>query len=130
MKHMDFKLESFRGVAHSSPLSQLLQTVAMETQRQLRLPQMLSSPLTVHLLQSLIRASCARRILEIGTYTGFTALGMAEILPTEGVVVCLDDFSDEAWLGHGLRVGSVSKEVVDEHEAHGPWLMLAPLHQS
>eukprot|EP00435_Cladocopium_sp_Y103_P027561 s252_g6.t2 len=83
-------------VYHSSPLSPLLQTVAQETQRQLRLPQMLSSPLTVQLLQTLIRASGARRILEIGTYTGFTALGMAEIL-TEGMeVVCLDDFSDEA----------------------------------
>ncbi|CAL1155236.1 unnamed protein product [Cladocopium goreaui] len=83
-------------VSHSSPLSPLLQTVAQETQRQLRLPQMLSSPLTVQLLQTLIRASGARRILEIGTYTGFTALGMAEILKEGMEVVCLDDFSDEA----------------------------------
>lgn len=57
---------------------------------------MLSSPLTVQLLQTLIRASGARRILEIGTYTGFTALGMAEILKEGMEVVCLDDFSDEA----------------------------------
>lgn len=83
-------------MSHSSPLSPLLQTVAQETQRQLRLPQMLSSPLTVQLLQTLIRASGARRILEIGTYTGFTALGMAEILKEGMEVVCLDDFSDEA----------------------------------
>eukprot|EP00438_Fugacium_kawagutii_P017913 Skav201930 [mRNA] locus=scaffold3992:329762:332208:+ [translate_table: standard] len=84
------------GVAHSSPLTSLLGTVAQQTRRRLRLPQMLSSPLTVQLLCSLIRASGATRILEIGTYTGFTALGMAEILPADGSVVCLDDFSDEA----------------------------------
>ena len=83
-------------VAMSSPLSEILEEVMQKTQ-DLQMPQMLSSPLTVHFLQSLIRASSARRVLEIGTYTGFTALGMAEVLPpSEGLVLCLDDFSDEA----------------------------------
>ncbi|CAJ1404104.1 unnamed protein product [Effrenium voratum] len=81
-------------VAHSSPLSDAVQQVADRTQK-LRMPQMLSSPLTVQLLQSIIRASQATRVLEIGTYTGFTAIGMAEALPPGGTVVCLDDFSDE-----------------------------------
>lgn len=80
---------------HSSPLSSTLEDVAARTRQHLELPQMLSSPLSAHLLQSLIRASRATRVLEIGTYTGYTAIAMAEALPPGGRVVCLDDFSDE-----------------------------------
>ncbi|CAK9021033.1 O-methyltransferase MdmC [Durusdinium trenchii] len=82
-------------VAMSTSLSETLQELVQETQ-QLKMPQMLSSPLTVRLLQSLIRAGSATRALEIGTYTGFTAVGMAEAMPQDGLVLCLDDFSDEA----------------------------------
>ena len=81
---------------HSSPLSAALQEVWRRTEGELQLPRMLSSPLALQLLQALIRSSGAKQVLEIGTYTGFTAIGMAEALPEDGQVLCLDDFSDEA----------------------------------
>ncbi|MDH0336441.1 O-methyltransferase [Metapseudomonas otitidis] len=42
----------------------------------------------------LVRLMGARRILEVGTYTGYSALVMAEALPEDGRVVCLDRAGD------------------------------------
>lgn len=41
-------------------------------------------------MQSLIRLSGAKRCLEIGTFTGYSALSMAQALPAEGQVICCD----------------------------------------
>lgn len=42
----------------------------------------------------LLRLMGARRVLEVGTYTGYSALVMAEALPKDGRVVCLDRAGD------------------------------------
>lgn len=42
----------------------------------------------------LVRLMGARRVLEVGTYTGYSALVMAEALPEGGRVVCLDRAGD------------------------------------
>jgi predicted O-methyltransferase YrrM len=41
-------------------------------------------------LQLLVRLTGARRILEIGTFTGYSALSMALALPRNGKIVCCD----------------------------------------
>ena len=51
---------------------------------------MISGPVVDGLLQTLIVASGARRVLEIGTFTGFSALMMAEVLPDDGVIITCD----------------------------------------
>ena len=51
---------------------------------------MISGPVVDGLLQTLIVASGARRVLEIGTFTGFSALMMAEALPDDGVLITCD----------------------------------------
>ena len=38
----------------------------------------------------LVRMTGARRILEIGTFTGFAALNMAEALPSDGKLVTIE----------------------------------------
>ena len=43
-----------------------------------------------HLLQFLIRLSGARAVLELGTYTGYSALAMALALPEDGEVITCD----------------------------------------
>jgi O-methyltransferase len=50
-----------------------------------------------HLLALLVRLIGARRVLEIGTFTGYSALAMALALPADGRVVACD-ISDE-WTG-------------------------------
>lgn len=51
---------------------------------------MLSGRIVGQLLKLLIKTSNAKRILEIGTFTGYSALMMAEALPDDGEVVTLE----------------------------------------
>ena len=41
-------------------------------------------------LQTLIKSSKIKKILEIGSFTGFSALSMALALPNDGILVSLD----------------------------------------
>lgn len=55
-------------------------------------PEMLSGHVEGQLLRFLVAVSGARRVLEIGTFTGYSALAMAEALPAGGrVVTCEAD---------------------------------------
>ena len=50
-------------------------------------------------LQTIIKTSNTKKILEIGSFTGFSALSMAIVLPPEGVLISLDknlEFSNKA----------------------------------
>ncbi len=50
-------------------------------------------------LQTLIKVSNAKKILEIGSFTGFSALSMAMALPADGILISLDknpEFSNKA----------------------------------
>lgn len=51
---------------------------------------MLSGNIVGQLLKMLIRISGARRVLEIGTFTGYSALMMAEALPEDGELITLE----------------------------------------
>jgi caffeoyl-CoA O-methyltransferase len=48
---------------------------------------MLTGHLEGRFLKMLVAISGARRILEIGTYTGYSALSMAEALPDDGLLI-------------------------------------------
>ena len=50
------------------------------------IPQMLCGSLVGGLLQMLIKISGAKRVLEIGMFTGYSTLKMAEALPTDGEI--------------------------------------------
>ena len=50
-------------------------------------------------LQTLIKVSNVKKILEIGSFTGFSALSMAMALPADGILISLDKnskFSNKA----------------------------------
>ena len=60
--------------AHTDAESGLLQTINRETHAQVLSPRMLSGQLQGRLLALLSRLTAPRRILEISTYTGNSAL--------------------------------------------------------
>jgi predicted O-methyltransferase YrrM len=62
---------------------------------------MRSSPEQVQLLALLIELMGARRVLEIGCFTGYGTLGMALALPRDGKIVTLDVNAD--WSAIGRR---------------------------
>ena len=70
--------------AHTTPPPPLLAELAAETEETLSSPQMLTGPIEGRFLQQLVFASGARRVLELGTYSGYSALSMAEGLPPDG----------------------------------------------
>ncbi len=75
------------ATAHSTPPSPLLQKVANETRTSMPDHGMMVGPLEGRLLEMLVHLSGARRVLEIGTFTGYSALSMAAALPPDGVIV-------------------------------------------
>ena len=63
---------------------------ALRDQRDAGLPAIEVSPLSAKLLQLLIRISGARRVLEIGTLGGYSAIAMARALPADGRVLSIE----------------------------------------
>jgi caffeoyl-CoA O-methyltransferase len=75
---------------HSTPPDELLQRLYDETHEMLSSPVMLTGPVEGRFLQTLVWASKARRVLEIGTYSGYSALSMAAALPDDGELITCD----------------------------------------
>lgn len=73
--------------AHTRPESPLLQKIADETQLSQPMAQMLTGRVEGRFLQLLVRISGARHILEVGLFTGYSALAMAEALPEDGELI-------------------------------------------
>ena len=69
---------------HTSPPTELLAELAAETKATLANPQMLTGPVEGRFLELLVFGMGARRVLEIGTYSGYSALSMAAGLPEGG----------------------------------------------
>jgi caffeoyl-CoA O-methyltransferase len=75
---------------HSSSEDTLLKELAIETYASMKNPHMMVGALEGGLLQILIRVSGASRVLELGTFTGYSALMMAEALPDNGQLITCD----------------------------------------
>jgi caffeoyl-CoA O-methyltransferase len=99
-------------LAHTTRVPALFEELREETHRRTRAPQMQVGPVEGRLLKLLVQLVGARRVLEIGTFTGYSALMMAEGLPTGGRIVTCDldpeataiarNFFDRS--GHGDRI--------------------------
>ena len=76
--------------AHSLAESEICRRLRAETYRTMDLPQMVVGPLEGAFLKVMAMSVGAKRILEIGTFTGYSALCFAESLPDEGVVITCD----------------------------------------
>lgn len=99
---------------HTTQESPLRREINRAAHVRLIRPRMLSGHLQGNLLQMLVRMLGARRVLELGTYTGYAAHCMAEVLPEDGVVHTLecDDemedfirhYIDKADYGHKIQL--------------------------
>lgn len=88
-------------LAASEPLPGLAE-VPWEGAEELGKGSMQVSPDQAVLLRFLLRVIGARRVLEIGTFLGLSALVMAEAVGPDGQVVCLD--RSEEWTDHARRL--------------------------
>lgn len=76
--------------SHTSPESALLQKINRETHADVLLPRMLSGHMQGRILSLFSKMIKPKRILEIGTYTGYSALCLAEGLPASGKLITID----------------------------------------
>ena len=73
--------------AHSAPPSPLLREIEAHTIAHCAEPEMMTGSVVGAFLAMLVRLTGARRVLEIGLFTGYSALSMAEALPADGEIV-------------------------------------------
>jgi caffeoyl-CoA O-methyltransferase len=76
--------------AHTTPPTELLAALAEETRATMSAPQMLTGTVEGRFLELLVFGTGARRVLEIGTFTGYSALSMAAALPEGGRIDTCD----------------------------------------
>lgn len=75
---------------HSQQEPEILAELSRETHLKILRPRMLSGNLQGQFLKMICRMIRARRVLEIGTYTGYAAISMAMGLEEEGVLYTID----------------------------------------
>ncbi len=88
-------------VAHGTPLDEIATDLVAETRQLGEVSGMLTTADQAALLTMLTRLISARRAVEIGTFTGFSALAISRGLPDDGQLICLD--ASEEWTSIGRR---------------------------
>ena len=86
MEFLDEKIEEY-AFNHTSYEGNLLKRLEEETYEKLEIPQMTTGRVEARFLKLLARLVSAKRILEIGTFAGYSALSMAEALPEDGELI-------------------------------------------
>jgi caffeoyl-CoA O-methyltransferase len=81
-------------VEHGAPHDAVLDSLARETQALGPISIMQVAPEQGALLTLLVRLTGARRVVEIGTFTGYSALCLARGLPEDGTLLCCDTSED------------------------------------
>src|SRR6478609_8346010 len=99
---------------HSTAPDDLQRRLIAETAALGRAAVMQISPLQGAFMELFVRAIGARRALEVGTFTGYSALCVARALPDDGRLLCCDvneewttiarRYWDEAGVGHKIEL--------------------------
>ncbi|HMC51973.1 MAG TPA: hypothetical protein VKI64_04355, partial [Acidimicrobiales bacterium] len=82
MDIVDPRIEAY-AEAHTSPPPPHLVELAEDTSATLAFPQMMVGPLEGRFLEMLAFAVHARRVLEVGTFSGYSSLSMAAGMPPD-----------------------------------------------
>ncbi|MEN9386953.1 MAG: hypothetical protein RLZZ185_1694 [Bacteroidota bacterium] len=89
MEFIDEAIEEYSRLFSDAP-SELLQSLDRETHARILQPRMLSGHLQGRFLSMLSKLISPQLIVEIGTYTGYSALCLAEGLKPEGQLITID----------------------------------------
>ncbi len=83
---VDPALETY-AAEHSAPVPSLLEELRQLTYDQVASPQMIVDQVEGQFLRLLVGLLGARRVLEVGCFTGYSALMMASTLPDDGQLI-------------------------------------------
>ena len=108
-------------IEHSTRPSSTVSELGDFTKNQIHGSHMLIGELEASILAFLIKLGNVKKILELGTYTGYSALAMAEQLPEDGEIITIDinphttatarAFWDKS--PHGKKITQILKPAMD-----------------
>lgn len=93
---------------HSSAVPEALEWIEKQTHIRTNYPRMLSGPVQGRFLKMLVEISGAKKVLEIGSFTGYSSCWMALGLPEDGHIDALEindeleDLMREGWQRAGV----------------------------
>lgn len=96
------------AIAHTSKVPELYERLRAETYADADCPQMQVGPLEGRLLKLLAQLTGARRAVEVGTFTGYSGLSIAEGMAADGKLVTCD-------------VDPVATAIARRYFAEAPW---------
>ncbi len=96
------------AVEHTTPLSALLEEIERYTLTKTPFPGMLTGRVEGRFLQTIVQLSGARHIVDIGTFTGYSALAMAEVVPAGGGVMTIEHNAEHTTIAQGFFARSSS----------------------
>jgi caffeoyl-CoA O-methyltransferase len=105
---VDERVEEY-AVEHTTVLLDLFDRLDAETREKTTAPQMMVGRLEGGFLAALVRLTGAKRILELGTFTGYSSISMATALPEDGRIITCDVDPDAT---------SIARRYMDE-SGHG-----------
>ena len=94
---------------HTTELLDLFERLAEETREKTTAPQMMVGRIEGGFLAALVGLTGAKRILELGTFTGYSSISMATALPDDGRIITCDVDPDAT---------SIARRYMDE-SGHG-----------
>ena len=99
--------------AHSEPESDVLAELSRETHLNVLRPRMLSGNLQGQFLRMICQMIGARRVLEVGTYTGYAAIAMASGMEEDGVLHTIDVNDElEDFTRHYIEKSGLQERIV------------------
>jgi len=105
---VDEQVEAY-AVEHTTVLLDLFERLEAETREKTTAPQMMVGRLEGGFLAALVALTGAKRILELGTFTGYSSISMATALPDDGRIITCDVDPDTT---------SIARRYMDE-SGHG-----------
>lgn len=109
---------------HSSPMDDLLSEIHQYTLENHPESHMISGPLQGNLLSMISKMIQPQRILEIGTFTGYSALCLAEGLQTNGYLHTIESRTNEANVARTFFDKSKYKNQIILHQGDAKEIIL------
>lgn len=103
-------------INHSIKESQLLEDITKFTYENEEAPQMISGPIVGNILGVLIKAMQAKQVLEIGMFTGYSALNMAQFISKGGTIQTCEIMSRHVKTAQNFFNKSEYKDSIIIHE--------------
>ena len=98
--------------SHTTPENELLSSISRDTYLHVLNAHMVSGQVQGRLLSMISHMLRPRRILELGTFTGYSALCMAEGLPDDGIVVTIEHNDElEERIRKNLSLSPLGKKI-------------------